>query len=208
LATVVSIGFAAQLGLRHRARPRPSTAAWLIGLLCYTVGVGCQALAELGVFGAALYRVWYLAGAFFVAAFLGVGSLYLAAPPNLAGWAMRGLAWASILVTPAVMTAPLDLGRVDPHLLTGDGFPNYVRLLTPLFNAFGTLALVGVALWSALRLTPGGPSRRLWSVGLIALGSIVAASGATLLRLGVPGGFYFGQLIGVALMWLGFGLVR
>jgi hypothetical protein len=208
VTTGLSIGFAAQLGLRYRARPRPSTGAWLIGLLCYAVGVGCQALAELGVFGAALYRIWYLTGAFLVAAFLGVGSLYLAAPPQLAGWAMRVLAWASILVAPAVMTAPLDLGRVDPRLLTGDGFPSYLRLLTPLFNAFGTLALVGVALWSALRLAQGGPSRRLWSVGLIALGSVVAASGATLLRLGVPGGFYFGQLVGVALMWLGFGLVR
>jgi hypothetical protein len=205
---VVSVGFAAQLGLRYRARPRPATAAWLVGLLCYAIGVGCQALAELGFFGAALYRLWYLTGAFFVAAFLGAGSLYLAAPPALAGWAMRGLAWAAILVTPAVMTAPIDLGRVDPRLLTGDGFPNYVRLLTPLFNAFGTLALVGVALWSAARLSRGGPSRRLWSVSLIALGSIVAASGATLLRLGVPGGFYIGQLVGVALMWLGFGMVR
>jgi hypothetical protein len=143
-----------------------------------------------------------------VAAYLGVGSLYLVAPPVLAGWAMRGLAWASILVTPAVMTAPLDLGRVDPRLLTGEGFPNYVRLLTPPFNAFGTFALVGVALWSAARLSRGGQSRRLWSVSLIALGSIVAASGATLLRLGVPGGFYIGQLVGVALMWLGFGMVR
>ena len=205
---MVSIGFALQLGLRYRARPRPATGAWLFGLVCYAVGVGCQALAELGLFGAALYRVWYLTGAFLVAAFLGAGSLYLAAPPHLASWAMRGLAWAAILVAPAVMTAPLDLARVDPHLLTGDGFPNYVRLLTPLFNAFGTLALVGVALWSAARLTRGGPSRRLWSVGLIALGSIVAASGATLLWLGVPGGFYLGQLVGVALMWLGFGLAR
>jgi len=208
VATGLSLGFTLQLWLRYRARPRPSTRAWLIGLLCYAIGVGCQALAEVGVFGAALYRVWYLTGAFLVAAFLGAGSLYLAAPPALAGWAMRVLAWASILVAPAVMTAPLDLTRVDPRLLTGEGFPTYVRLLTPIFNAFGTLALVGVALWSAVRLTRGGPSRRLWSVSLIALGSIVAASGATLLRFGVPGGFYVGQLVGVALMWLGFGLVR
>jgi len=208
VTTALSLGFALQLWLRHRARPRPSSRAWLIGLLCYAVGVGCQALAELGLFGAALYRIWYLTGAFLVAAFLGAGSLYLAAPSQLAGWAMRVLAWASILITPAVMTAPLDLGRVDPRLLTGDGFPGYLRLLTPLFNAFGTLALVGVALWSAARLSRGGPSRRLWSVGLIALGSAVAASGATLLRFGVPGGFYVGQLVGLALIWLGFGLVR
>jgi hypothetical protein len=208
VATIASSGFAVQLWLRQRARPRPATRAWLIGLVCYAVGVGCQALAELGVFGPLLYRFWYLTGAFMVAAFLGAGSLYLAAPPRLAGWAMRGVAWASILVAPAVLTAPIDLGRVDPRLLTGDGFPSYVRLLTPLFNAFGTLALVGVALWSAARLTRGGQRRRLLSVGLIALGAMVAASGSTLLRLGVPGGFYASQLVGVALMWLGFGLAH
>jgi hypothetical protein len=208
VATIVALGFTLHLWLRHRARPGPATRAWLVGAFCYAVGVGCQAVAELGRLDPLLYRIWYLTGAFFVAAFLGAGSLYLAASPRVAGWAMRVLTWSSILVTPVVMTTPIDLGKVDPHLLTGDGFPNYVRLMTPIFNAFGTLGLVGVALWSAVKLGRGGASARFWSVALIAIGSLAAASGATLLRLGVPGGFYVGQLVGVVLMWLGFGMVR
>lgn len=170
------------------------------------MGVGCQALAELGYLSAGLYRLWYLAGAFFVAAYLGAGSLYLALPSRLAGFAMRGLAWASVLVVPTTLTAPIDLSRVDPRLMTGEGFPQYVRLLTPAFNVFGTVSLVGVAAWSAVRLAGGGSRWRFWSVTLIALGALATASGSTLMRFGVPGGFYVGQLAGVLLLWLGFGL--
>ncbi|HZQ99679.1 MAG TPA: hypothetical protein VFC93_12785 [Chloroflexota bacterium] len=201
-ATLVSVVFWVTLLRRHRLRPRPATFAWLVGLGCYAVGVGCQALAELGGLTELVYRLWYLAGAFFTAAYLGMGSIYLAGP-RWAPWAMRGLAWASALVIPVVMTAPLDVANVDPHLLSGAGFPDYVRLLTPAFNLFGTAGLVGVAAWSALRRSAGRP---FWPPALIAAGSFVTASGATLLRFGVPGGFYVSQLVGIVLMWLGFAI--
>jgi hypothetical protein len=186
---------------RHLLRPRPSSLSWLVGLGCYAVGVGCQALGELGYLDGLVYRLWYLTGAFFAAAYLGMGSLYLTGHTRLASWAMRILAWTSILVTPVALTAPVDLGSVDPRAMSGAGFPDYVRVLTPAFNVFGTLALVGVALRPA-------PGRSFWPPALIATGSIVTASGATLLRFGVPGGFYVSQLAGLILMWLGFVRVR
>jgi hypothetical protein len=178
---------------RHLLRPRPATFAWLIGLGCYAVGVGCQMLGELGFLSALVYRLWYLSGAFFAAAYLGMGSLYLTPYGRLSTWSTRALAWASVLVTPVVLTSPIDLGLVDAHQMTGAGFPEYVRLLTPAFNVFGTLALIGVA----LRTRRPAPL-------LIAAGALVTASGATLLRFGVPGGFYGSQLVGIVLMWLGF----
>ena len=182
---------------RHLMRPRMATLNWLIGLGCFAVGVGCQALAELGFLDGLVYRLWYLSGAFFAAAYLGMGSLYLSGRARLASWAMRGLAWASILVTPVVLTAPIDLSAVDPRSMSGAGFPEYVRLLTPAFNVFGTVALVGVA------LRPVG-GRLLWPPVLIAAGSLLTASGSTLLRFGVPGGFYVSQLVGLTLIWVGF----
>lgn len=207
VTAAAAIGFATSLAVRYWRRPSPAVRGWLIGAGFYVVGVACQAAAELGSLDELIYRVWYLTGAFFVAAYLGAGSLYLGASPRAAGWAMRVLVWASILVTPVVLTAPIDLARVDPHMLTGDGFPQYVRLMTPIFNVFGTVGLVGVALLSAVRLARSdapGARRRFVSVALVAVGSIATASGATLLRFGVPGGFYVSQLIGICLMWLGF----
>ena len=178
---------------RHLLRPRVATLAWLVGLGCYAAGVGCQMLGELGFMSGLVYRLWYLTGAFFAAAWLGMGSLHLTPYRGLTTWSGRALAWASILVTPVVLTSPIDVGLVDPRQMTGAGFPEYVRLLTPAFNIFGTLALIGVA----LRTRRPAPL-------LIAAGALVTASGATLLRFGVPGGFYGSQLVGIVLIWLGF----
>jgi hypothetical protein len=142
-----------------------------------------------------------------------MGSLYLVLPGPLAGWLMRGLVWLSILLVPIVMTTSVDLAAVDPKLLTGAGFPAYVRLLTPPFNIFGTFGLVGVAGWSAWRFGRAGGvgdrseiRRRFWSATMIAIGALATASGATLLRFGVPGGFYVSQLGGIVLMWVGFSI--
>src|SRR5437899_4136662 len=50
---------------------------WAIGLIWYGIAAGTEFLG--GAFGwsAPLYRTWYLIGAFFVAAYLGAGTIYL-----------------------------------------------------------------------------------------------------------------------------------
>src|SRR5438270_13966782 len=50
---------------------------WAIGLLWYGISAGTEFAG--GAFGWSepLYRAWYLIGAFYVAAFLGAGSIYL-----------------------------------------------------------------------------------------------------------------------------------
>src|SRR5205823_14763651 len=50
---------------------------WGIGLVFYGIAAGTEFVG--GAFGwsEALYRVWYLVGAFFVAAYLGAGTVYL-----------------------------------------------------------------------------------------------------------------------------------
>ena len=52
---------------------------WAIGLLWYGISAGTEFFG--GAFGwnEGLYRVWYLIGAFFVAAYLGAGTIYLLA---------------------------------------------------------------------------------------------------------------------------------
>ena len=159
-----------------------------------------------------IYRVWYLSGAFFTAAFLGMGSVHLLGRPRLASWSMRSLCWSLALVTPIVLTSPLELSLIDPKALSGAALPNYVRVLTPFFNIFGTVTLVGVAVWSAYRLAREGAAfgidgdarRRFWSLTIIAVGALVAASGSTLLRFGLPSILYVTQFVGIGLIWLGY----
>ena len=50
---------------------------WSIGLLWYGISAGCEFLGSAFGWSEPLYRVWYLIGAFFVAAYLGAGTIYL-----------------------------------------------------------------------------------------------------------------------------------
>jgi hypothetical protein len=80
-----------------------------------------------------------------------------------------------------------------------------VRVLTPFFNLYGTVTLVGGAAWSAwlfwrkrilLHRTIGNI--------LIAVGAILPAFGGTFSRMGVPSALYIGELLGSVLMFAGF----
>jgi len=80
-----------------------------------------------------------------------------------------------------------------------------VRILTPFFNLYGTIALVGGALWSAFvffrkRILL---HRTLGNV-LIAAGAILPAFGGTFSRMGVPNALYIGELLGVIFIFLGY----
>jgi hypothetical protein len=50
---------------------------WGIGLLWYGISAGCEFLGSAFGWSEPLYRVWYLIGAFFVAGYLGAGTIYL-----------------------------------------------------------------------------------------------------------------------------------
>ena len=78
-------------------------------------------------------------------------------------------------------------------------------MLTPIFNLYGTLALVGGAVWSAwifwrnrvlLHRTIGNIP--------IAVGALSPALGGAFSRFGLPGGLYLSELVGVILMFAGF----
>lgn len=82
-----------------------------------------------------------------------------------------------------------------------------IRTTTIFFNIYGTIMLVGGALWSSWLFLRKGvlPNRALGNV-LIALGAILIASASTLTRLGVGDFLYVGELTAAILMYAGFTL--
>jgi len=77
LSTVLSFAFAVLVADQWLRLRRPYQLVWAIGLLWYGIGTGTELIG--GAFGwnEPLYRAWYLFGAFGVAAYLGLGTVFL-----------------------------------------------------------------------------------------------------------------------------------
>jgi len=132
-------------------------------------------------------------------------------PPRIAAALTWVLIAASVAAAYLVFTVPLDAARFDPARPLSAQYREIlpagatVRRLTPAFNIYGTLALVGGALYSAWLLWRKEivPHRVLGNV-LIALGAFVIAGASTLVRLGLADYLYLGELVAAALMFAGF----
>ena len=176
---------------------------WALGLAWYMVAAGAEALGGARGWSEPIYRAWYLFGAFGVASWLGLGTVFLlrrtrfgyavaaalllsglitlagesripflvaavgALALALATWRQRDrvapmaallLIGGSVAVAYLVLTAPLAAPgyAVDPvtRVPTGAAFPEQVRVLSPLFNIPGAVALVAGALYSAYIFMP------------------------------------------------------
>lgn len=186
-------------------RRAPYLLLWGLGLVMYAVGGFAEAHRALFGFTETGFRLWYLSGAVLVAAYLGQGTAYLLLPRRVAHTLMALLGAASVYAAYRVLTAALDPSFAQGVELTGRVIVSPgVRVLTPFFNVYGTLLLVGGAAYSAwLYYRRGGQYHRMVGNILIAAGGLAPALGGTLNRFGLPG-LYAGELVGAVLMYLGF----
>lgn len=210
-SAIISIVFAVVVLRRYASRGGAHLLLWGIGMSFYAIGGFAE--GYFGAFGwnALVFRLWYLFGAILVAAWLGQGTVYLLAKRRWANVLMVILAIGSLYGVYRVFSAQLDPSLLTTGVHTGSELSGHaiitpgVRTLTPLFNLYGTVTLVGGAVWSAwiffrkrvlLHRTIGNI--------LIAVGALAPAFGGAFSRFGIPGALYLGELIGAILMFLGF----
>ena len=204
ISAIVSLIFAMTVLDQFFARRKPYQLIWAIGLLMYFIGTGAEFWTEIWGLNEPAYRLWYLFGAILVAAYLGMGAIYLLARRRVAHIIMGILLVVSVNAAVRVFTTSIDLSTIE-HL-SGSIMPQAVRLMTLVLNIFGTIALVGGALYSAWvywrrRLMPN----RVVSSILIAVGAILPALGGTLMRLTESHtAFYLLELVGIFIIFIGF----
>ncbi len=204
VSSIISLIFALTILDQFFARRKPYQLIWAIGLFMYFISTGTEFWTQAWGLNETVYRLWYLFGAIFVAAYLGMGTLYLLVPRRAANIIMAILLVVSVYATFRVFTASLDLSTL--HYLSGEAMPRGIRLMTPFFNTFGTIALVGGAIYSAWvywrrRFMP----HRVVSNVLIAVGAILPAVGGTSMRLGgALQLFYLLELLGIIIIFVGF----
>ena len=160
-----------------------------------------------------MLRVWYITGAMLTAAWLGQGTLYLLVrKPGVAHAAMLGLALASVLAIIAVMFAPMNpAAAYNIHVPASVQYKAILSrsaliiTLTILLNIYGTLALVGGAIYSAFIFWRKRvlPNRVVGNI-LIAAGALLIGTASTLTRLGYGEFLYLGELLSAILMFVGF----
>lgn len=79
LSSAASFVFGGLVFAQWLQRRRSFQLVWAIGLLWYGISAGTEFVGSAFGWSEPLYRAWYLIGAFFVAAYLGMGTVYLLA---------------------------------------------------------------------------------------------------------------------------------
>ena len=211
ISSITSFLFAYFIFRRYLARMGPHLLLWGIGMVFYGIGGFSEAYYGAVGWNPFIFRLWYLVGAILVAAWLGQGTVYLLAKRRLANGLMFLLALGSLYALLRVFSAQLDPSLLTTSVHTGSELSGHaiitpgVRTLTPIFNLYGTVTLVGGAAYSAwifwrkrilLHRTIGNI--------LIAAGAMAPAFGGAFSRFGIPGMLYIGELLGAVLMFVGF----
>ena len=221
LTTLISLGFAAQVLNRYRARRRTHELAWGLALVFYAIAAVPEALAALNSWDSLGYRVFYLFGGVLLVPWLSLGTVELLFRADNARWALVGYRIFVGLVTVVGLVAVIAAPLHTAHLATSEAPSNCTMLCTTesgygLFNVIslieaivgntiGTLVLVIGALYSAVRTFQARlPANLPAGNVLILVGSLVVALAATLTRFGSYDYFYAGQAAGVAIIFVGF----
>jgi len=253
LSSFLSFVFAGLVFDQWLHRRKMHQLIWTVGMLWFGISAGTEFLG--GAFGwnLALYRWWYLIGAICVAAYLGLGTIYLLSRGGFGWWAIGSLvigampavfsgylalglsalgvavllalvrwqrpAWfahaflaamvaGTLYAAVVVFSAPVPVSALPANsdqIVNGQGFPPYVRIITPLFNSTGGFSLVFGAVYSAYYFWRSRTNaHRMVSNVLIAAGAFIPVVTGMLSRFGMTGTFFIGELLGVLVIFVGF----
>jgi hypothetical protein len=203
---LVSLVFAALIFKRYFNKRGEHLLLWGLGMLLFATGAFCEGAFAAWGWNDLGFRLWYLCGAVLVAAWLGQGTIFLLVRERTARILLLVLALGSIYAALRVLSAELDPALIPGSELSGLAITTPgVRSLTPFFNIYGTLALIGGAAYSInIFWRKRVLLHRVYGNILIAAGALAPALGGLLSRAGVPSGLYLSELIGTILLFAGF----
>ena len=170
LSSLLSFVFAAFVADQWTRRRQSYQLVWTIGLLWYGISAGTEFVGSAFGWNEPLYRTWYLVGAFGVAAYLGLGTVYLLNRTRFGyfvavSFALGGLFSALTAVKYAREGIPASDGTV--------------------------LAVVGSAFGAAILLTLVTRFRRRWighvTAAILVVGSVLVTVQAFTVPIAAPG---------------------
>lgn len=218
LSTIVMFIFVVVVFQRWLGRKRSALLFWGIGLTMFGIGSFAEAYSAFA-WSSPVFRSWYAFGAMLNAAWIGMGTMYLLARPKFAHGVLATLVILSLIGLfgmpffdlQGVLNIPINGSGFDTSLPLSDQYREvlpegaWFRLMTPIFNIFGLLALVGGAIYSAwLFWRKKTLLSRMWGNILIAAGALIIGFASSLTRMGIGDFLYLGEFISAVLMFSGF----
>ena len=214
LSTLVTFAFAVAVFGRYRRRKGTHLLLWGIGLVFYGLGTLSEAIT-LVTFNEYAMKIWYLCGAMLTAAWLGQGTVYLLVRKRgVANSLTVILVVVSLIAAYLVLTAPINAAAAAAYDMNAPLSEQYkdilvrsglITFLTIILNIYGTLTLVGGAIYSAyIFWRKRVLADRMIGNILIAVGALMPAMGGTLIGAGLADFLYLSEFLGVVLMYAGF----
>ncbi len=210
-SSLVIFAFAATVFRRYARRGGTYSLVWGIGLTMFGIANFAEAYSAL-TWHPLMFRLWYLNGAILTAAWLGQGTVFLLSKrKHLARILFGVLVAGSLAGAYFIFTTPLNPAGFTAHVPLGSQYREImppgatVRKLTPFFNIYGVITLVGGALYSAWLLYRKeiAPQRVAGNI-LIALGGLAIGFASTLVRLGLADYLYVAEFLAAVSMFAGF----
>lgn len=192
---IVSLFFTASVFRQYSRRKKIHQFIWGTGLLVFSATALFESISEIIGWNIPMYRAYYISIATLVA-ILGLGTIYLF---NRRAGRYLTLYFTVIIAALIIATldADIDTQKLKEITVGGSAMPADVRIISPFLTIPGSIALIGGALYSWYL------TRRNYNL-LIATGALLVASGGSLSRFGIEWALYILELLGVAVMYLGF----
>jgi hypothetical protein len=214
LSTVVVAFFAYSVLNRYRQRGGTHLLLWGVGLIFFGLGVFGEAVL-LFTFDQWILKLWYLSGAMLTAAWLGQGTIHLLVRKGKIAPILTGLLTIlSLTALYLILTAPISAAAAAGYNIYLPASEQYkeildrsglMTVLTIFLNIYGTVALVGGAIYSSfLFWRKRILANRMTGNILIAAGALMPALGGTFLRVGLPDWLYLSNFLGAIIMFAGF----
>ncbi len=195
LTTVISLFFVISVFRQYLQRGKIYQFIWGTGLLIFSFTTLLEFISEIKGWTMPMYRAYYILIASFVA-ILGLGTVYLF---NRRIGRHFTVYFAVVMAALIISTLNADVAseKLKNGAIGGSAMPVNVRMISPFLTIPGSIALIGGALYSWYM------TRRNYNL-FIAIGALLVASGGSLSRFGMEWALYILELLGVAVMYIGF----
>ncbi len=209
IVAVISLAFGGTVLAQWTRRRRPQQLVWGVALLM-AAAASFAFVGFLSDGSELLFRLYYVFGGLLMAAYLGMGSLYIALDKRVADLVLAALVIVSALGVALILVAPINAATLHAVQHTSGAGSNVLKpglWLLPLIllNIFGAAAVIGVALYSAFKvLRRQAPGRFAAANVTIAAGTIIISAAGSAARLGSPNLFWATMAVGWVVIFAGF----